>query len=65
MSTEAPFTAEELRETARRAFVLAKDADSPAMRIALGLFGESAENLAKRIPQAPVEPAESPAESVS
>jgi len=65
MSTEAPFNAEELREIARRAFALAKDADTPAMRIALGLFGESAENLVKRIPQPRAEQAEPPAETVS
>ena len=50
MSASGQFTPGELKQIAQRAFTLAKQADEPAVRIALGLFGESAENLAKRLP---------------
>lgn len=56
MGTDDAFTSQELKEIARRAATLSKAADEPAVRIALGLLAESAENVAKRLPAAPERP---------
>jgi hypothetical protein len=49
-STDA-FESKELREIAERAMSLARNADDPSLRIAFALFGESALNLAAKLPQ--------------
>ena len=64
MAEPDSFTGEELKAIAARAFRLARAADDSTMRIAYGLLGEAAENVAKRLPREPrPAPEESPAAS--
>jgi len=53
-----PFEVQELRTIGERALALARRVDDPSLRIAFSLFGESALNLAHKLPQpeAPPEP---------
>jgi hypothetical protein len=47
----------ELEDIARRASTLARRTTDPSLRIALSLFGESALNLAAKMPRPAPEPA--------
>lgn len=54
------FSHAELESIARRANALARRTTDPSLRIALSLFGESALNLAAKLPRPVPEPAASP-----
>jgi hypothetical protein len=56
MAKPDTFTTEELKAIAARASRLARAAEDSTMRIAYGLLGEAAENVAKRLPREPAPP---------